>query len=85
MADPQDTPKFDDHLWRGGECMNIVQVSDRFTDRLKRGIAPEVVERSNGVTHCHRLRCCKCVAYLSGTAQSRSSLGRTWRIASARS
>lgn len=56
MADPQDTPKLDDHLWRGGERVNIVQVSDRFTARLKRGVAPEVVERSNGVTHRHRLR-----------------------------
>ena len=56
MADPQDTPKLDDHLWRGGERMNIVQVSDRFKDRLKRGIALEIVECSNGVKHCHRLR-----------------------------
>lgn len=56
MTNPQDTSKLDDHLWRGGERMNIVQVPDRFTARLKRGVAPEVVERSNGATHRHRLR-----------------------------
>ncbi|CAN7749572.1 proprotein convertase P-domain-containing protein [Variovorax sp. LjRoot84] len=56
MPAPQDTPKLDDHLWRGGERMNIVQVPDRFTVRLKRGVTSEVVERSYGAAHRHRLR-----------------------------
>src|SRR6266545_8111211 len=43
------------HLWRGGERIEVAKVPDRFTARLKAGVRPSEVERVSRADHRNSL------------------------------
>ena len=48
--------KLGDHIWRGGRKIAVVDVPDRFTVRMKRGVPSETLEQGFGATHRNRLQ-----------------------------
>jgi subtilisin-like proprotein convertase family protein len=56
MAEPSDQKDLGHYLWRAGERIAIVELPDRFTVRLKRGVAKEKVATDYHATHRSELR-----------------------------
>ncbi len=56
MADENKQEDLGRYLWRAGERIAVVQLPDRFTVRLKRGIAKEKVATDYHAAHRRRLR-----------------------------
>lgn len=50
------TKQLGSYFWRAGERIDIAAVPDRFTVRMRRGVAAEKLERSFAATHRHRLQ-----------------------------
>ncbi|MFJ4293627.1 proprotein convertase P-domain-containing protein [Cupriavidus sp. NPDC089707] len=56
MAEENPREELGRYLWRAGERIAVAQLPDRFTVRMKRGIAQEKVARDYHTTHRRRLR-----------------------------
>lgn len=56
MAEPSDEKDLGNYLWRAGERIAIIELPDRFTVRLKRGVAKEKVASDYHATHRSALR-----------------------------
>jgi len=56
MAEGSKSDGLGGYLWRAGKRINIVELPDRFTVRMKRGIAKEKVATDYNATHRRRLR-----------------------------
>ncbi|MGH8526157.1 MAG: S8 family serine peptidase, partial [Gammaproteobacteria bacterium] len=56
MAEGSELDGLGGYLWRAGKRIDIVELPDRFTVRMKRGIAKEKVATDYNTTHRRRLR-----------------------------
>jgi subtilisin-like proprotein convertase family protein/subtilisin family serine protease len=56
MAEESKAEDLGNYLWRAGERIEIIEQPDRFTVRMKRGVAKEKIATDYHATHRHRLR-----------------------------